>query len=335
MHMSDALINPAVAGTMFVLSAAAAGVSIKKIHRESADSQQSVAKKIPLTGVMSAFVFAAQMLNFTIPGTGSSGHLCGGMLLSVLLGPWCGFISMISVLLIQALFFADGGLLALGCNVWNMAFYGCFVGSFIIWKPMISTRVSKARIMAASIIACVLTLQMGAFSVTLETLISGIAELPFKFFVAAMQPIHLAIGAVEGLITGAVLCFIYETRSELLWGVNSSKKTRMTLASVLVVLAICAVVMGGGISLLASEHPDGLEWSMEKIAGTSEFESESLVLKKAADIQDMTSVMPDYNLGKEETVAGKSASGLFGSLIVFAFTAGVAMIIRNKNKKVE
>lgn len=336
MHMSDALINPAVAGTMFVLSATAAGVSIRKIHGENTQApEESVAKKIPLMGVMSAFVFAAQMLNFTIPGTGSSGHLCGGMLLSVLLGPWCGFISMISVLLIQALFFADGGLLALGCNVWNMAFYGCFVGSFIIWKPMISTRVSKARIMAASIIACVLTLQMGAFSVTLETLISGISELPFKFFVAAMQPIHLAIGAVEGLITGAVLCFIYETRSELLWGVNSSKKTRMTLASVLVVLAICSAVMGGGISLLASEHPDGLEWSMEKIAGTSELESESLVLKKAADIQDMTSVMPDYNLGKEETAAGKSASGLLGSLIVFAFTAGVAMIVRNKNKKVE
>ncbi|MDO4507208.1 MAG: energy-coupling factor ABC transporter permease [Spirochaetales bacterium] len=332
MHMSDALINPAVAGTMLVLSATAAAVSVKKIHGESLDSQESVARKIPLMGVMSAFVFAAQMLNFTIPGTGSSGHLCGGMLLSVMLGPWCGFLSMISVLLLQCLFFADGGLLALGCNVWNMAFYGCFVGSFLIWKPMVSAKVSKTRIMAASIIACVLTLQMGAFSVTLETLISGITELPFKFFVGAMQPIHLAIGAVEGLVTGAVLCFIYETRSELLWGVGSSKNSRMTVPSILIVLAICAAVMGGGISLLASENPDGLEWSMEKIAGTSELESEGLLFEKAAGIQDMTSVMPDYNIGEEETAAGKSASGLLGSLMVFAFTAGVAVLVRNKNK---
>lgn len=76
------------------------------------------------------------MINFTIPGTGSSGHLCGGMLLSALLGPYAGFLTMIGVLLIQCLLFADGGLLALGCNIWNMAFYGCFIGALLIWKPM-------------------------------------------------------------------------------------------------------------------------------------------------------------------------------------------------------
>lgn len=334
MHMSDALINPAVAGTMFALSAAAAGVSIKKIHKENTEStEDSVAKKIPLMGVMSAFVFAAQMLNFTIPGTGSSGHLCGGMLLSVMLGPWCGFLSMITVLLIQAFFFADGGLLALGCNVWNMAFYGCFVGCFLIWKPMMASKVSKAKIMAASIIACVVTLQLGAFSVTLETLISGITELPFSYFVGAMQPIHLAIGAVEGLVTGAVLCFIYETRSELLWGIGSAKGARMTIPSVIAVLAICAAFMGGGLSLLASENPDGLEWSMEKIAGTSELEAEGPMFEKAAAVQDMISVMPDYNLGAEETTIGKSASGVIGSIMVFVVAAGIALLFRMKSKK--
>ena len=116
MHMADALISPAVAGTMGVLSAGAAIYSIKKLREEDNP------KKLPLMGVMSAFVFAAQMINFTIPGTGSSGHLCGGALLSSLLGPFAGFISMIAVLVIQCLFFADGGLMALGCNIWIMAF---------------------------------------------------------------------------------------------------------------------------------------------------------------------------------------------------------------------
>ena len=118
MHMADALVIPAVAGTMYAASTAAAGYSIKKVRL------MDEPEKIPVMGVMGAFVFAAQMINFTIPGTGSSGHLCGGMLLTAVLGPWAGFLAMVGILLIQCLMFADGGLLALGCNIWNMAFYG-------------------------------------------------------------------------------------------------------------------------------------------------------------------------------------------------------------------
>ena len=107
MHMADALIVPSVAATMYACSGVAAGYSVKKIH---ADYDM---KEVPVMGVMGAFVFATQMINFTIPGTGSSGHLCGGMLLTALLGPYAAFITMIGVLLIQCLLFADGGLLAL------------------------------------------------------------------------------------------------------------------------------------------------------------------------------------------------------------------------------
>ena len=216
MHMADALIVPAVAGTMYVASTIAAGVSVREVKLENNP------KKIPVMGVMGAFVFATQMINFTIPGTGSSGHLCGGMMLSAILGPFAGFLTMIGVLLVQCLFFADGGLLALGCNVWNMAFYGCFVGALLIWRPMMKKGASRTKIIAASLIGCILTLQMGALSVCLETFASGITELPFTVFLATMQPIHLAIGAVEGLITAAVLVFIYEARPEMLWGVSES-----------------------------------------------------------------------------------------------------------------
>ena len=199
MHMADALVSPAVAGTMYAASIAIAGVSVNKVRLEDNP------KKVPVMGVMGAFVFAAQMINFTIPGTGSSGHLCGGMLVSAMLGPYAGFLTMIGVLLIQCLMFADGGLLALGCNIWNMAFYGCFIGSLLIWKLIMKNGASKVKIAIASVVGCVLTLQLGAFSVTLETLASGITELPFSVFVSVMQPIHLAIGLVEGLITAAVL----------------------------------------------------------------------------------------------------------------------------------
>ena len=117
MHMADALVAPAVAATMYVCSGGVAGFSVKKVRLESDP------KKSPVMGVMGAFVFAAQMINFTIPGTGSSGHLCGGMMLTALLGPYAAFLTMIGVLLIQCLLFADGGILALGCNIWNMALF--------------------------------------------------------------------------------------------------------------------------------------------------------------------------------------------------------------------
>lgn len=133
MHMADALVAPAVAGTMYACSAAAAGWAVKKVQEEDDP------KKVPLMGVMGAFVFAGQMINFTIPGTGSSGHLCGGMLASAVLGPFAGFLTMIGVLLIQCLLFADGGLLALGCNIWNMAFYGCFIGAGLLWRRFMKT----------------------------------------------------------------------------------------------------------------------------------------------------------------------------------------------------
>ena len=239
MHMADALVAPAVAATMYACSAAAAGYSVKKVRLESDP------KKIPVMGIMGAFVFATQMINFTIPGTGSSGHLCGGMLLTALLGPYAGFLTMIGVLLIQCLLFADGGILALGCNIWNMAFYGCFLGSLLIWKPMMRKGMTKAKIIAASILGCMITLQFGAFSVTLETMASGITALPFGTFVATMQPIHLAIGFVEGLITAAVLVFVHEARPELLYGSTEAEKKegRFTFKNTLVVLAVVTVMI--------------------------------------------------------------------------------------------
>ena len=333
MHMADALLSPAVAGTMYVLTGTAAAVSVAKLKKENDPA------KIPTMAVTAALVFAGQMINYTIPGTGSSGHLCGGMMLSALLGPEAGFLSMIVILAIQCLFFADGGLMALGANVWNMGFYGCFVGYYLIWRPLMRSKLfsgmgqKKAlncRIILASVLGCVITLQLGAFSVVIETSLSGITELPFGAFSALMLPIHLAIGLVEGLITSAVLVFISQTRPEMLKEVSSADAHpaggEKSLKSVLVILGATALVVGGGLSLLASSSPDGLEWSLfgNQEAGYSEnmgldeenFGLSGSVSEAAASVQEKTAFLPDYSFSNSESAAGTTVSGIVGALLV-------------------
>lgn len=327
MHMADALVAPMVAGTMYACSGAAMGYSMKKVRLLNEP------KRIPVMGVMGAFVFASQMINFTIPGTGSSGHLCGGMLLSAVLGPEAGFLTMIGVLLVQCLLFADGGLLALGCNVWNMAFYGCFVGAMVIWKYMMKNGISGKKIVTASILGCMITLQLGAFSVTLETLASGITKLPFPVFVSVMQPIHLAIGLVEGLITAAVLVFLYEVRPELLWGyqpiaADHTVRNKMSYKGTVTVLILSAVVIGGLVSLAASSYPDGLEWSMEQVAGTTELEAEGAAYTVAGQIQETTAILPDYTWKNSDSDGGTAFSGIFGGMVVIGVCASGCYILR-------
>ena len=309
MHMADALVSPTVAISMYAASAVVAAYSIKKVREENNP------RKIPLMGVMGAFVFATQMLNFTIPGTGSSGHLCGGLLLAALLGPYAAFLTMIGILTIQCLLFADGGILALGCNIWNMGFYGCFVGGLLIWQPLVKKKLTKARIILASILGSVLTLQLGSFSVTLETTASGITELPFAIFAATMQGIHLAIGTVEG---AAVLLFVYQARPELLYAATSKEQGSASFAGTLATLFGASMVAAGGLSLAASENPDGLEWSLEKITGSAELESQGAWHALAAEFQEVTALLPDYAFKGSESQWGTVFSGIFGSLLVIA-----------------
>lgn len=333
MHMADALVNPAVAGTMYACSTIAAGYAIKKIKLEDES------KKIPVMGVMGAFVFAGQMINFAIPGTGSSGHLCGGLMLSAILGPYAGFITMIGVLLIQCLVFADGGILALGCNIWNMAFYGCFVGAMLVWKYTMKRGMSKRKIVFASVLGCMLTLQLGAFSVTLETLASGITKLPFSVFVATMQPIHLAIGLVEGVITATVLCFIYEARPELLWNGSNPEQAmkeidvaegtnHLSIRQVLAIFVVAFVLIGGGLSLFASSHPDGLEWAIGRITGGEKWIHSDKFHQTAEQIQKITALLPDYAFSHNDSVAGTSVSGIVGGLLVIGLCLLVCYGIR-------
>lgn len=343
MHMADALISPAVGATMIAVTAGLAAFSIKKSQTEIDQ------KKIPLMGVMGAFVFAAQMINFSIPGTGSSGHLGGGLLLAALLGPSAGFLTMAAILLIQALFFADGGLLAYGCNVFNLAFFSCFIVYPLIFRFILRKGRTNRRIWLDSVLSAVLGLQLGAISVVLETLFSGKTELPFSAFLLMMQPIHLAIGVVEGLVTASIVTFIWKARPEILDNAICGRAVgRISLKKVVSILAVLAILTGGILSWFASANPDGLEWSILHVTGTAELTSTDSVHQALADVQESTAILPDYNYrsaadaaevqsgGWPAAKAGTSLSGIIGGVLTLLLTVAAGLLInalKRRSKK--
>ncbi len=341
MHMADALISPAVGATMWVASAGLIAYSSKKVKEEADD------RKIPLMGVLGAFIFAAQMINFSIPATGSSGHLGGGMILTILLGPFAAFLVMASVLIVQALFFGDGGLLALGCNIFNLGFFPCFIAYPFIYRKIIADNPSKGKIMAGSLVAGIVGLQLGAFGVVLETVFSGISELPFSTFVLLMQPIHLAIGIVEGLVTAAVVMFVWNGRPEILNAVSRFEPIgQINIKKVLAGLLAATVITAGALSWFASNHPDGLEWAMFKTSGKEEVESHDGVHTALASLQEKTAFLPDYGFKRagsktepEETAAtrswpsvdsGTSVAGLVGGGLTLLMVVLVGFGLRRR-----
>lgn len=311
MHMSDALISPAVAGAMWLVSGSSVIYSAQKI-KDEVDYEQ----KIPLMGILGAFVFAVQMLNFTIPATGSSGHFAGGFFLALLLGPYMTMIAMSSVLTVQSLFFADGGILALGCNIFNLGFIPAF-----ITFPLYLIVVKRADPSPLPIVLFgLVTLLMGAFMVVVETTLSGVTELPFSNFVMLMIPIHILIGVVEGFITYVALKFVRK---------NVDIKSELPKGSFMkrwVVLWTVIFVLGGILSWYASSNPDGLEWSMFSVMN-AEAEPESSITSVHhffEHLQSKISFLPDYGIEGINEKAGTTISGVLGSIVVFfvAFLAG-------------
>jgi cobalt/nickel transport system permease protein len=308
-------------------------------------------------GVMGAFIFAAQMINFTIPITGSSGHIGGGILLAAMIGGFPALLSISAVLIIQCLFFADGGLLALGCNIFNMGVVPCLLIYPLIFRPIAGKGMASAHrgltdtnkrpanvnrgptagsITLASMAAVVIGLQLGAFGVVLQTQLSGIAELPFTTFLFFMQPIHLAIGIVEGIITAAILCFVYKMRPEIMEGVSGRAPTQngVPVGDVLIALAVATVLVGGALSLFASSYPDGLEWAIEKAAGTEEPKTDGASLQGAVRFQEATSFMPDYDFKDAEgSGIGTTVAGMVGGGMTFMLAGATAFAISTVKKR--
>ncbi len=304
MHMADALISPAVGGTLWIVAGGLMAACARRIHRAARDNLA------PMMGVLGAFVFAAQMINFTIPGTGSSGHLGGGLLLTVLLGPCAALLTIASVLTVQALFFADGGLLALGCNIVNLGLFPAFVAFPLIYRPLAGGAHGTPRAWTAAVAAAMSGMLLGAFGVVIETRASGISDLPFIPFALLMFPIHLAIGAVEGLATAAVVTLVARSRPETL-SAPQPPGTTGAIRGRLIGLALAAAVIGGGVSWFASTRPDGLEWSIARLAGAASPAAPDHALHhRLSAWQERMAWLPDYGFrtAGDEPGAGDDAT---------------------------
>lgn len=318
MHLSDALLSTPVALTGGAVAAtllAVSGVQMKKMDNPSI---------VPMMGVLGAFVFAAQMINFAIPGTGSSGHIIGGVMLAAFLGPWAAFVTIAAVLIIQCLIFADGGLLALGCNLINMGATTTLLAYPLVFKPILGNSNKIWRITLASIIACTVGLELGACFVSAEVAFSDISALSGDDFLKIMTLIHLPIGIVEGVATAAVLCFVSNKRPELIHGIyeHSNKKK---MKNVFIGFAVATLIISLGLVWFASENPDGLEWSVERLTGQTEIEPEETTsfTLGASKLVHSTSVMPDYD---------NPLSGIIGAVIVLLIIWSVSALLVKRPK---
>jgi len=335
MHMADALVSPAVGGAFWAAAAGTIAYCSARVRKDLDD------RKVPLMGVLGAFVFAAQMINFTIPATGSSGHLGGGLLLAILLGPSAAYLTIASVLMIQALFFADGGLLALGCNIFNLGVFPAFIAYPLIYKKLVGHDPRQSRMVTASILAAVVALQFGSLGVVLQTVLSGVAALPFDTFLLLMQPIHLGIGVVEGVVTALVVSFIYQARPEILESALQQKPLGdLPIKSLLATFLVATLLIGGVLSWFVSENPDGLEWSIAKVTGTPELpETEHRGHQQFAKLQEETALLPDYAIPAEESEArsaaaermGTSLSGLLGGAMTLVVCSLVGVLLKRRS----
>jgi cobalt/nickel transport system permease protein len=258
MHAPDGFLDTRVAVVTALLSAAVIGGALRATSRELGDRQT------PLAGLAAAFVFAAQMVNFPV-ASGTSGHLLGGALAAILLGPRIGAVVVSVVVIVQALLFADGGVTALGYNVLNMAIVPAFGGwaAFRAFRRVLPA--DATGVVIATGLASAASVVMSAMAFSLEWLFGASAPVPFDTVFAAMVGVHIAIGVGEGVLSALVVSAVLASRPDLVVGATDLDPDALTtrrrvgvraflLGGLLVSLFVAAVV-----SQFAVDSPDGLE----------------------------------------------------------------------------
>lgn len=322
MHISNHLISPEAAILGGVIATTLVVVGVVKTRRE-----QHSRKELALAGVMGAFIFAAQMFNFPIATIGCSGHLVGGVLLAALLGPWLGFVTLSGVLALQTLLFADGGIMALGWNIVNMAAIGALVVYPLLFRPIVRAGSSPLRTVLAGLLSGTVAVTLGAAAVVAESAASGISALPAAEFMGYMLPIHLAIGAIEGLATGLVLMLIARREPALLDALRTRcKPLRINFQRVTTRFALASLIIGGLFSLVASGLPDGLEWSISQTLSGGALEAASGVQVATEALQQQMALAPDYE---------GTFTGLIATAAILLFTWIIFGLGTPQPKKIE
>lgn len=297
MHIPDGMLSNQVVAVSGVTSVGFIGYAVAWV-RKHFDQQRVV-----LMAVIAALTFALQMLNFPVAG-GTSGHFAGGALAAIVLGPWPAVIVMTSVLLIQAFVFADGGILALGANVVNMAVISPFVG-YVVYS--LASRVpNKAAKVVGAFIAAWAACVVASLGAGLEIWISGHAQL--GVVLGAMGFWHALIGIGEGLVTAGLVAYVLQVRPDLLGG-DTAETRAASIRPLAIGLSVIAF-LAAGLSFLASSHPDGLEFVY----------FEQGVGKEFAEMSLFNSPFPDYVIPgvSNEILAGVFA-GIVGVIIVGVF----------------
>jgi len=311
-HMGNELLTLPTAGAL--AAGAAGGLSWASARaRRTLDERRA-----PLLGILGAFVFAAQMVNFPVlPGT--SGHFLGAALLAILLGPHAAALGMASIVIVQCLLFQDGGLLALGANLLNMALaapYAAWAAFRALLPP--GTAPGRARLGAAAFAAALASVLAAATLVPLEVAAAGVARIPLPVFLGTMAAVHAVIGLAEGIFTVAVLAFLARLRPDLLPGPDAGEKGLPGKAAALG-LGAAALLVAGLLSLASSDAPDGLEATVERtgaLRGTAENPAATVVGR----VQERVALLPDYSRpggGRYWT----AVSGILGCLLVLGLAS--------------
>jgi cobalt/nickel transport system permease protein len=289
MHIPDGFLNLAVSLVFWIVTVIMVGLAITKTNKSLGE------KQIPLMGVMAAFIFAAQMLNFPVAG-GTSGHFLGGALAAIVLGPWAGILVMTAVVGVQALLFQDGGLLVMGANIFNMGILTAVIG-FGLYRAVVN--LAKGPRLAMAGISAWLATMAAALMTSLQLWLSGTARL--DVVIPAMLGVHALIGFGEAIITVAALAFIEQTRPDLL----TAEKSVASGGGAWIVAGIFVSLLAVLLSPLASGNPDGLE----RIAEDMGF----LGTAVAAPYE----ILPDYTIPfLGETPLSTIVAGAVGALVV-------------------
>jgi cobalt/nickel transport system permease protein len=326
MHMANELLSVPVA----ISTLGIAGGTLAVICRTA--KKYIISDKVPLMGILGAFIFAAQMVNFQLPlMPGTSGHLVGAVLLAIILGPHLGAIVISSVVILQCLIFQDGGILALGCNIINMG----LVPSYIGYGVYLITRGASEktwRVYLACMCACLIGVESGAALVPFEAALSGVLSVPFRTFFLTMAGVHILVGLVEGVVTAAVLGYLQQVRPDIVTNMLPGK-VRWSKKAVLTTFVIVTIITGTGLSLLASKFPDGLEWSYLERPDQPDFKpvvhNESSVIAAADAAQMKYTLLPDYSVRGTSVGAGwTSFAAVAGSVMVMGLVYLAATLLR-------
>ncbi len=300
MHIPDGFLSVVVSVILWIISITMIVIALRKVKDELGD------REVPLMGVLAAAIFAGQMLNFSVTG-GTSGHLLGAAIATILLGPWTAVLVMTCVVSVQALLFQDGGVLALGANIFNMGIVGVFV-SYAVFKLMQKV-LSKYGwgLFVSGFIAAWTSIFIASLACALELALSGTS--PANIAIPAMGAIHALIGVGEGLITVGALTFLFATRKDLF---QKTAPSAVSNKGILIGGSVIALVLAI-FSPLASSHPDGLEWVAEQ-KGFLEVAKEAFY-----------NIMPDYVMpGISDPNLATIVAGILGAIIVFGVAIGIA-----------